>query len=210
MIDAQDKSTQALPLDEMPIKRKRGRPDTGKAMTPAEKQRAYRERQKQLRDQNSSQAAGEFTESKFEELRLIAVELGDRCKRAEEHRDQLHAEVQRLQDSRDKLIREVRELKQRDQNSNSGNALEGIWSLQTKKAGARTWVTEEKPLAYSHDGEPYDFAAMTGFVDAMNNGGHSTKYRAIRHDGLIYESEEKPKVKRHRDQPAVELIDNDE
>jgi len=46
MIDPADQQTQALPLDEQPAKRKRGRPATGKAMTPAEKQRAYRERQK--------------------------------------------------------------------------------------------------------------------------------------------------------------------
>jgi len=46
VIDPADKQTQALPLDEQPTKRKRGRPATGKAMTPAEKQRAYRERMK--------------------------------------------------------------------------------------------------------------------------------------------------------------------
>lgn len=46
MIDPADKQTQTLPLDEQPAKRKRGRPATGKAMTPAEKQRAYRERVK--------------------------------------------------------------------------------------------------------------------------------------------------------------------
>jgi len=46
MIDPADQQTQALPLDEQPAKKRRGRPATGKAMTPAEKQRAYRERQK--------------------------------------------------------------------------------------------------------------------------------------------------------------------
>ena len=46
MIDPADKQTKTLPLDEQPAKRKRGRPATGNAMTPAEKQRAYRERQK--------------------------------------------------------------------------------------------------------------------------------------------------------------------
>lgn len=46
MIDPSDQLTQALPLDEQPTKRKRGRPATGAAMTAAEKQRAYRERQK--------------------------------------------------------------------------------------------------------------------------------------------------------------------
>lgn len=34
-------------VDQIQSKRKRGRPATGKAMTPAEKQRAYRERLKQ-------------------------------------------------------------------------------------------------------------------------------------------------------------------
>lgn len=46
MIDQADQQTLAIPLDEQPAKRKRGRPATGTAMTPAEKQRAYRERQK--------------------------------------------------------------------------------------------------------------------------------------------------------------------
>ena len=46
MIDPADQQTQALPLDEQTEKKRRGRPATGKAMTPAEKQRAYRERQK--------------------------------------------------------------------------------------------------------------------------------------------------------------------
>lgn len=45
MIDPSDKQTAPLPLD--PPKRGRGRPKTGSAMTPAEKQRAYRERLKE-------------------------------------------------------------------------------------------------------------------------------------------------------------------
>lgn len=44
MIDPTDKQTQAIPLEQP--KRGRGRPATGAAMTPAEKQKAYRERQK--------------------------------------------------------------------------------------------------------------------------------------------------------------------
>ena len=46
MIDPADQQTKALPLDEQQAKKRRGRPATGKAMTPAEKQRAYRERMK--------------------------------------------------------------------------------------------------------------------------------------------------------------------
>jgi DNA repair exonuclease SbcCD ATPase subunit len=48
MIDAQDTQTQALPL-EQPAKR--GRPATGQAMSNADRQRAYRERQKSLRNE---------------------------------------------------------------------------------------------------------------------------------------------------------------
>ena len=44
MIDPTDKKTQPLALEQ--TKRGRGRPATGAAMTPAEKQKAYRERQK--------------------------------------------------------------------------------------------------------------------------------------------------------------------
>lgn len=42
MIDPADKKTKNLPLEQP--KRGRGRPSTGTAMTPAEKQKAYRER----------------------------------------------------------------------------------------------------------------------------------------------------------------------
>ncbi|MGR3611028.1 MAG: hypothetical protein ACU0BN_19535 [Sulfitobacter sp.] len=54
MIDPADQQTQALPLDEQPAKKRRGRPSTGKAMTPAEKQRAYRERMKSKQGENMS------------------------------------------------------------------------------------------------------------------------------------------------------------
>lgn len=45
MKDETDKQTAELPLNGN-VPKKRGRPSTGKAMTNAEKQRAYRERQK--------------------------------------------------------------------------------------------------------------------------------------------------------------------
>lgn len=44
MIDPTEKQTQPIALEQQ--KRGRGRPETGAAMTPAEKQKAYRERQK--------------------------------------------------------------------------------------------------------------------------------------------------------------------
>lgn len=52
MIDTNDTQTQPLALDEQPAKAKRGRPATGKALSNAERQRAYRERQKAQRNEN--------------------------------------------------------------------------------------------------------------------------------------------------------------
>lgn len=75
MIDHLDKQTQPLPLDQ---KRGRGRPATGKALSNAERQRAYRERQKAQRNEKS-----ENHEVPYEEVVAIAQELGERCKAAE-------------------------------------------------------------------------------------------------------------------------------
>lgn len=171
MIDAKDKGTQALPLEEMPIKRKRGRPATGSAMTPAEKQRAYRERQKQLRDQNSVQGAGEYSAERFEELRLITVEISERCKAAEARVAELKKASEELRKTRGALealaVRQLRledelnghfkrankaearvaelekELKSRDQKSNSGNVtkIEGKYIMQ-KKSPAGRWLKQ--------------------------------------------------------------------
>lgn len=76
MIDPTDNATQQLPLE--PTKRGRGRPATGKAMTPAEKQKAYRDRQKA--------AAGNVTENtstretgSIELLRERALSRGRTC-----------------------------------------------------------------------------------------------------------------------------------
>lgn len=104
MIDPNDKQTATLPLDEQPAKRKRGRPVTGKAMTPAEKQKAYRERLKNRKElgvegaiklweeaaRNLGKAQGrilyleqELAESKednawlHKKIRELAIELGN-------------------------------------------------------------------------------------------------------------------------------------
>lgn len=230
MIDAQDKSTQALPLDEMPIKRKRGRPSTGKAMTPAEKQRAYRERQKELRDQNSGQAApnqdgmwmtkealeslterqlqlskelsehvkrANKAEAKAEECRLIAVEISERCKAAE-----------------DRVAELEKELKLRDRKEKKGNVTSieapgtGVWTVHFKLKGSRAWTECEPQVDF--EGVPWAFEATKQHVDDMARMSTGSSWRAVRDDGLIYEAKQAPRVKRHRDQPAAELIDKDE
>lgn len=90
MIDPADKQTQPLPLDEQPAKKRRGRPTTGKAMTPAEKQRAYRERKKALdNDIAKRRQAGKLTE--LEATRLALEEACDRLKSAYEEIRRLKA-----------------------------------------------------------------------------------------------------------------------
>lgn len=46
MIDPSDKQTQSLPLDDLPLKKRRGRPPKAGAKTNAERQADYRARQK--------------------------------------------------------------------------------------------------------------------------------------------------------------------
>ncbi|MBU1836632.1 MAG: hypothetical protein KJ834_11395 [Alphaproteobacteria bacterium] len=73
MIDPADQLTQTLPLDEQPAKKRRGRPATGKAMTPAEKQRAYRERMKSKQGENMS---GRWVHMFWADIVRLRVEQG--------------------------------------------------------------------------------------------------------------------------------------
>lgn len=77
MIDNQDKQTQ--PLDLGPAPKRRGRPAKEKALSNAERQRLYRERQKAQRDEKQ-----ESHPVPYEEVVGIAQELGERCKSLEE------------------------------------------------------------------------------------------------------------------------------
>lgn len=186
MIDPADKLTQALPLDEQPAKRKRGRPATGKAMTPAEKQRAYRERQKAQRYEKSDKHA-----VPYEEVVAIALELGERCKRAEDRRDELHDQVQRLQAVRDDLIRELRETKkelaQRNENNQEGGPepkaenLPGVWIVERKSRGARTWKPCGNPETNLKDARD-----AVDYMQFKSGSGQAEEWRALRADGLIY------------------------
>lgn len=76
MIDNQDKQTQ--PLDLGPEPKRRGRPAKQNALSNAERQRLYRERQKAQRNEKQESHA-----VPYEEVVGIAQELGERCKKAE-------------------------------------------------------------------------------------------------------------------------------
>jgi hypothetical protein len=84
MIDPADRQTQPLSLDEQPAKPRRGRPATGRALSNAERQRLYRERQKAQRNEKSDKHP-----VPYEEVVAIAQELAERCKAAEKRVEQL-------------------------------------------------------------------------------------------------------------------------
>ena len=75
MIDPADQQTQPLPIDE--AKRRRGRPATGKAMTPAERQKAYRERLKSQRNVTESESTHDTKSLQL--LRERALSRGKTC-----------------------------------------------------------------------------------------------------------------------------------
>ena len=95
MIDENEKQKLPLALDEQPVKLKRGRPATGQALSNAERQRLYRERQKAQRNEKPKGAVAwedaralmakidELTEGlakALERAELAEAKLADRAK----------------------------------------------------------------------------------------------------------------------------------
>ncbi|HCF3094395.1 TPA: hypothetical protein NIB80_005060 [Pseudomonas aeruginosa] len=146
MIDPADKQTQALPLEQP--KRGRGRPATGKALSDAERARRYRANKKKRDDQPSQKKQ----DVSYDELKSIALELGERCSRAEIRRDELHDQVQDLLIQRDNLIRQCRELKKelasRVTENRSAVTDHEKWVVEFKLKNSRTWKpTGSEPMA---------------------------------------------------------------
>lgn len=113
MIDTNDKQTQSLPLDQ--TKRGRGRPATGKALSPAEKQKAYRERQAQK---------GNVTANDDGQLKLVTAVL-----------QQERINTDRLATKIIELERQLEELKK----GNVTKIDEKGYNVQFKAKGKRTW-----------------------------------------------------------------------
>lgn len=171
MIDPADKLTQSLPLDEQPAKRKRGRPATGKAMTPAEKQRAYRERQRQ-------KAAPELgLKGALENWETACRNLGAANDRVKALEDQ----VQRLQTVRDELIFELREARKELESRYEKSMNQTAWHFEYKVKGARSWKRSKSVLAQ------YEETEMRKYITDMNKNNPGTRWRAVSDEGLIYD-----------------------
>lgn len=96
MIDAKDQGTQSLDLGDAP--KRRGRPSTGKALSNADRQRAYRERQKSQSKEGAHKAVAE-------DLRQMLAEQITRAELAEEEVRKLEAEVADLKFAVEDLAR---------------------------------------------------------------------------------------------------------
>jgi hypothetical protein len=96
MIDAKDQGTQSLDLGDAP--KRRGRPSTGKALSNADRQRAYRERQKSKSKEGAHKAVAE-------DLRQMLAEQIARAELAEEEVRKLEAEVADLKFAVEDLAR---------------------------------------------------------------------------------------------------------
>lgn len=149
MIDAPDKQTQALPLEQP--KRGRGRPKTGNAMSPAEKQRAYRERQK-----GASSAKGNVTEKH---------ELPEWAESYSAWVDELCRRMRIIEDERVSLRNELRELKSRA-------AVTVLWQAEMRMKGKRTWMAIGTPWENGQAAEEW-----TTEKNKTDPNGH--KYRVV-------------------------------
>lgn len=159
MIDNQDKQTQHLDLG--PAPKRRGRPAKENALSNAERQRLYRERQKAQRNEKT-----ESHKVPYEEVVAIAQELGERCKSLEER---FKAEFELGEKARDKayklgmrvaqLEHELEQAKKAQRNESPSRLNEGMrkiiqdvheiadaiqgstWRIQRKARVNGNWVT---------------------------------------------------------------------
>ena len=134
MIDPADKKTASLPLEQP--KRGRGRPTTGAALTPAQKQKAYRERQKQLlAEAQNLEAVSRVQEGlnadAESQIRLVSKLL-----------DQERENSERLANKVLELERQLKELKKSNVTGKEEKAVKG-WDLEYWAAGK--WNTLGMP-----------------------------------------------------------------
>lgn len=123
MIDPADKQTEAITLE--PQKRGRGRPATGQAMTPAEKQRAYRQR---LAEQRATQVPAVTLEkvsaTAAARIEQLEQQLGEARKDLTLKQTQIRHWIERAEAAE-------RELESRDGKT--------FWDVESCPKGKRTW-----------------------------------------------------------------------
>lgn len=150
MIDALDNQTQALPL-EKPAKR--GRPATGKALSNADRQRAYRERQKAQRNENTHREVAE-------DLREMLAQAIQRAELAEQEVEVLKLTAEN--DRKELALKDLqlREWIRRAEDAERELALrdgEKEWHVEMRIKGQRRWIriTDKAPFDRKEQAEAF-------------------------------------------------------
>lgn len=163
MIDANDKQNQPLALDEQPAKRGRGRPGTGQALSNAERQRLYRERQKAQRNEKQESHA-----VPYDEVVAIAQELGERCKKAEDRVKELEKQLAQ----RNERPKKVKRHRDEPAAELSDDDDEKTWTLQGRGTGQ--WQNLAAGLDRTEASRQLDRV-----IDAKISGASKKQYRIV-------------------------------
>jgi len=128
MIDPADRQTSPLPLDEQPAKPRRGRPATGQALSNAERQRLYRERQKAQRNENMHKAVAEDLRAEL----ATALERIEQLERANRNlQNDLEMKNGQIKALSNRVESAETELSLRDDNK--------LYYVERCSKGTRTW-----------------------------------------------------------------------
>jgi len=166
MIDHLDKQTTSLPLE---IKRGRGRPKSGNALTPAQKQKAYRERKRGNVTAN--------TVANLDENIELRARLLEAMEEIESLKSKLRAEYKLGEKARKKLG----ELEEKLKSNVTENQITGAWVIQKRGKNSKKWTTIGDPI------ETLDGAKAA--IDYMQNksiSGEEWTWRAMQESGLTY------------------------
>lgn len=195
MIDHLDKQTQPLPLEP---KRGRGRPATGQALSSAERQRAYRERQKAQRNEKPKTDGKEAQlREALEQVYNRVLELEDLVREKNKTIEKLKAE---LQQRNEKPARVKRHRDQPAAELPDDDVPDiGVWTVQFKPKGQRTWISCDPQIDF--EGRPWDYRMTRQHVMDMQKAAYGNHWRAVRNDGLVYD----PKALKEPCKPAAKL-----
>lgn len=169
MIDPTDKHTIKLDLGAEP--KKRGRPRTGIALSGADRQRAYRERQHQIASRNDNSELRQALQSALDDVDNLRMKL--------------QVEIEATQKERSRAVQfELRanqletELASR-QTTTSGHT----WRMQYKVKGSRYWTTT-KSIGEMQEHEA--FLKVHELAGKAAESDRNSQWRAIRDDGVVF------------------------
>lgn len=138
MIDANDKQSLWIDLGEQP--KRKGRPATGKALSNAERQRLWRERQKAQRNEKQiPQAAAEAALitaiARADDLASKLGRANERIKELEAQLAQRNEKPSRLNEGMRKMVQDVHEI---------ADAIQGsTWRIQRKARVNGKWTATD-------------------------------------------------------------------